>query len=297
MYVITGATGHTGRLVAEKLLAAGKPVRVLGRDEARLGPLAAKGAEVMAGDLRDRAYAVRAMAGARAVYAMLPPNMQAENLGAYQEEVSEALAAGIRENGVKYAVTLSSVGADKAEKVGPVKGLYRLEQKLNGIAGLNVLHLRPGYFMENLLMYVGLVRSMGMTAGTLKEDLPLAMIATRDIAEVAAEALLKLEFTGSSTRELLGARDVTMKEAAGILGRAIGKPELKYSQLPAMMVKPALVSMGLSRDMAEQLLEMMEALNTGWMRPLEARSEKNTTPTTLEWFATEVFRPAYQARA
>jgi uncharacterized protein YbjT (DUF2867 family) len=294
MIVITGATGNTGKVIAEKLQAAGEKVRVVGRSEERLKPLVAKGAEAFVTDITDVDLLTKAFAGATAAYAMIPPNMAAENMRAHQEAVSDALATAICQSGVKHVVALSSVGADKREKCGPVTGLHFFEEKLNGIAGLNVLHLRAGYFMENFLQYVKLIKSMGMTAGTLKADLPIAMIATRDIAAVAAELLRARNFTGTNTRELLGPRDYAMQEATSIIGAAIGKPKLSYSQLPAMMVKPAMTQMGLSKSMAEGLLEMMEAINSGWMRPLEPRSPANTTPTTFEQFVVDTFLPAFQ---
>ncbi len=86
-----------------------------------------------------------------------------------------------------------------------------------------------------------------------------------------------------------------MSEAAAIIGRAVGKPNLSFTRLPEMMVKPAMTRMGLSDDVARLLLEMMEAMNSGWMAPLEKRSPANTTPTTLETWAEEVFLPAYRA--
>jgi len=296
MYVITGATGNTGSEIAEALLAKGEKVRVVGRSAEKLERFVQKGAEALTADLGDEAALARAFAGSTAVYVMIPPFPTAEDWREQQERQCDALVAALEKAGATYAVTLSSVGADKAEKVGPVNGLHSLEEKLNRIAGLNVLHLRAGYFMENLLQYVGLIKTMGMLAGTLRSDLPIAMIATRDISAVAAEELSKRDFSGKQTRELLGPRDVTMNEAATIIGSAIDR-KLSYTQLPAMMVKPAMLQMGLSSQAAGMLLEMMESMNTGWMKALEARSARTNTPTMLETFAAEVFLPAYQGKA
>lgn len=82
-----------------------------------------------------------------------------------------------------------------------------------------------------------------------------------------------------------------------IVGKAIGKPGLSYAQLPAEQLKPALVQMGMSSSMADLLLEMAEALNSGYMAPLEPRSEHNTTPTSIESFVTEEFAPRFQGKA
>jgi hypothetical protein len=123
------------------------------------------------------------------------------------------------------------------------------------------------------------------------------MIATRDIGAVVADALLRLDFSGKRPRELQGARDVAYREAARIIGTAIGKPDLVYKHLPAAMLKPALMQMGMSSNMAGLLLEMADALDSGYMKMLKPRSPENTTPTTLETFVTEVFVPAYQGKA
>ena len=134
-------------------------------------------------------------------------------------------------------------------------------------------------------------------AGPVKEDLPLPMIATHDIGTFAAEALLRLNFVGKSTRELQGPRDVTYKEVAKIVGAAIGKPDLAYHLVPAAQLKPVLMQMGMSSNMADLLLEMADALNSGHMKMLEPRSPANATPTSLETFVGEIFLPAYRGKA
>lgn len=296
MFAITGATGNTGGVVAEKLLASGEKVRVIGRDTGRLARFVQKGADAFAADITDSAALARAFEGATAVYALIPPNISSNDVRGYQERIGDALASALRQASVQRAVTLSSVGADKSEKVGPVVGLHNLEQKLNAIEGLNVIHLRAGYFMENVLPQVDVIRNFGILGGPVRADLPLPMIATRDIGTVAAE-LLKSGFTGKQSRELLGQRDVSYKEMASIIGRAIGKPELGYVQLPAQQLKPALTQMGMSSNMADLLLEMAEALNSGYMKALEPRSAGNTTPTSIEAFVNEDFAPRFRAKA
>ena len=296
MYVITGATGHTGNKVAEKLLAQGKQVRVVGRDAKRLEPFVKKGAESLVVDITDTGALTKAFSGAKAVYAMIPPDVSTPDVLAHYQRVGDALAAAIEKSGVKFAVVLSSVGADKPDKTGPVVGLYNFEKKLSAIPGLNALYLRPAAFMENLLFQVGVIKSFGTTAGPVKGDLPVPMIATRDIGDAPAEALLHFDFQGKSTRELQGARDVTNTEAAKIIGAAIGKPDLTYKQMPGAQLKPGFMQMGMSSNMADLLLELAEAQNSGHLKVLEPRSPKNTTPTTLETFASEVFAPAYRAQ-
>ena len=297
MYIITGATGHTGSIAAEKLLATGAKVRVIGREAKRLERFSRAGAEAVVADMTDAAALEAAFSGARAVYAVMPPNLSAPNVRAYQERLTDSLASAIRNNGVGYVVALSSTGADKTYGTGPVLGVHGLEKKLESIDGLNTLSLRCGYFLENLLPQIGIIQSLGFMAGPVRADVPLPMIATSDIGDVAAESLAKLDFVGMETRELLGARHVTFTEASKIIGTAIGKPALAYRQVPASALKPAMMQMGMSSDMVDQLMEMSEALNTGHMKSQEPRSARNTTATTLETYVAEVLAPAYRGKA
>jgi uncharacterized protein YbjT (DUF2867 family) len=296
MYVITGATGNTGSVVARNLLSRNLKVRVIGRNATRLQSLAAEGAESFIADVTNGEALATAFAGAKAVYLMVPPDIANEDPRAYQVRVMDAAVQALEKSGVKHAVFLSSIGADKTEKTGPVVGLREFEQKLNKVAGLNVLHLRAGYFMENTLAQIGVIKMMGITAGPLRSDLKLPMIATQDIGAAAAEALLALNFKGQQTRELLGQRDLTMAEVASIIGIAIDQPGLGYVHAPDDQIRPALLQIGMSQNMANLILEMATALNSGHMRALENRSAQNTTPTSYETFVGEQFVPRFRAK-
>lgn len=297
MYVILGATGNTGSVVARKLLDKGKKVRVIGRDNKKLAPFVNRGADAFTADVLDTDALSRAFAGAQGVYALIPPNMSSPDFRAHQDQVTESIAKALQKGGVTHAVTLSSVGADKPDKTGPVVGLHKMELRLAQVHGLNALHLRAGYFMENTLAQAGIINSFGMMAGPVRADVPMAMIATRDIGAAAAEALLRLDFKGQQTQELLGPRDVSYAEAANIIGSAIGKRDLAYMQLPDEQVIEAMVGMGMSKNIAQLLCEMSAALNNGYMKALEKRSEKNTTPTSFETFVQEVFLPVHKGQA
>ena len=298
MYVITGASGHTGATAAKSLLSRGQQVRVLGRNNDHLKDLASAGAEVFVCDITDSTRLTEAFRGADAAYAFMPPNMSSDDYRAYQEKVSDSIATAVAASKLKYVVSLSSLGADKSSDTGPVVGLHNLEQKLNKAQGTNVLHLRAGYFMENILGQAGAIHTFGKTMGPLRPDLKLSMIATRDIGAIAAEELLAKSFTGKQTRELRGQRDIDMNEVTRILGKAVGKPDLTYVQAPDDQFKAAVMQMGMSSNMAGLIVEMAHALNSGHMRALEPRSPRNTNPTSFETFVAEEFMPVFeQAKA
>jgi uncharacterized protein YbjT (DUF2867 family) len=123
------------------------------------------------------------------------------------------------------------------------------------------------------------------------------MIATQDIGTAVAEFLLHPNFQGKQTQELLGQRDLNYNEAAAIIGKAIGKPDLEYVQLPDDQLRPALIQFGMSQNLADLILEMARALNSGHMRALEPRSPKNTTPTSYEQFVAENFVPLFKQQS
>jgi uncharacterized protein YbjT (DUF2867 family) len=292
-YVILGASGNTGSIIADFLLAKGKKVRVVGRDAGRLQRFVSKGAQAFTADLSDAAALTKAFSAARAGYLMLPPIVSRED----QERESDAIAKAAKESGLRYAVHLSSYGAHVPAGTGPVTGLHSSEQRLNAISDLNVLHLRPGYFMENNLAAIDMIRGMGFFGHALLPDLKLPMIATRDIGDYAARRLLDLDFSGKQTFELLGQHDLSMAEATAVIARAIGKPDLRYQQLPYDQIQGALTQMGFSPKKAAVYIEMFRAINAGVLAPLHARSPENTTPTSFEKFVQDVFAPAYRANA
>jgi uncharacterized protein YbjT (DUF2867 family) len=294
MFVVLGASGHTGEVVARTLLSRGQQVRAVGRSAEHLQSLAQSGAEVFPADATNTIALTHALRGADAAFVLLPPNVSTNDVGAFQERVSDAISDAARAAGLKHVVALSSVGADKSSGTGPVVGLHHLEKKLSAIDGLNALFLRAGYFMENTLPQVGVVRSLGNVVGPIQPTLKLPMIATRDIGAAAADALLRRDFRGKQARELLGQRDLDYTEITKIIGNAIGKPALGYVQAPDQQLRPALEQMGMSANFVGLLLEMAAALNSGFMKALEPRSAQNTTPTSYETFVNEEFVPAYR---
>lgn len=297
MYVVLGASGNTGSVVARMLLEKGKKVRVVGRDASRLGDLVRLGAEVHTVDLNDAAALTDVFTGAQGAYLLIPPQIHAEDFIASADAISSSIATALKDSGVTHAVVLSSIAAQHAEKTGPIVVLHRFEEKLKQIPQLSAVFLRPAYFMENFMMMIPLVQAMGFFAGGIRGDLKMPMIATRDIGQYAANRLAALDFSGFSTRELLGQRDVSHDEAASTIGAAIGKPKLSYQKFPAFMVEQGIKQLGVPKKTAALMTEMHEAGNEGLLNPLEVRSAENTTPTSIEAFAQEVFAPAYQAKA
>ena len=284
MYVITGATGNVGGGIADILLSTGQQIRVIGRSAERLQPLVKRGAAAFPGDMADPQFLTRAFSGAKAVFTMIPPNLKAENLRENQNKITESIVTAIKNARITHVVNLSSIGANLPDHTGPVLGLRDQEERLNEIPGLNVVHIRAGYFMENLYGNVDMIKK-GMFGTAMKGDLKVPFIATRDIASAAAKLLMYLDFTGSSVRELLGERDISLDEMAKIIGKAIRNPRLKYTQFSYDNTVKALIGMGMSRDVAQSFVDLSRAANEGILYRGIRRTPESTTGTSFEVFA------------
>lgn len=288
MITVMGATGNTGRKIAEGLLAAGVPVRALGRDAGKLADLAALGAEVRTGDTSDPAFLTESFREADAAYTLLPTDQRAPDYPGRQDEEGEAIVHAIRASGVRRVVALSCVGTDVPEATGVILGLRRQEQRLRAIEGIDLLILRPVSFFENFYGQLETIRHEGVVADSVEADLAIPMVASRDIAEAAVVALTNRDWSGVAVRELIGPRDLSYRDATRILGEAIGRPDLQYVQLPYAEMAGVLTQAGLSASFAETYVEMTRAFNDGTVQPLRGRTPENTTPTTFEAFAAEL---------
>ena len=293
LVVVTGATGAIGGGVTEGLLQRGVRVRALGRDPARLTALAAMGAEPRSGMMEDVAFLDAALRGADAVFAMIPENPAAPDIHADKRRRAESLTAALRAAGVPRVVALSGTGVTPPTGIGPARALGEFEARLASVPGLSTVTLRAAFLMENLLGSIPLIRDAGIHGSPMRGDVPLAMVAKRDVADAAAELLAAPESMGHTVRPLLGPRDYTWAEATAILGGAIGRPDLPYLQFPSDDFRSGIIASGASPSMADALLELFAAFDAGRIQALTARDAAGTTPTSLETFARETFAPAF----
>lgn len=294
MIAITGATGNVGSKVTDILLSQSRKVRVIGRNADKLRGFEKNGAEPTVGDLRDTEFLVQAFSGAEAAFTMIPPNYTAADFRAYQNEVGSSIASAIQRSGIKYIVNLSSQGGDLPDKTGPIKGLHDQEERINKLQDVNILHIRPTYFMENLLMNIPMIKKMNIAGSAIRGDQKFAMIASKDIAAFVADRLMQKDFSGKSVRDLLGQRDLSMNEAISILGSKINKPDLAYIQFSYEEAEKGMISAGLSEDVSKLFIEMSMALNNGLFAVNVPRTGDNTTATSIEQFS-DTFAATYSA--
>ena len=191
MFVIAGATGNTGGVVASTLLAQSKPVTVLVRDASKGESWREKGAQVATASLEDTHAVARALAGAEGAYLLIPPDYKTEDALGYGFRVSEALAGAVKTSGIPHVVLLSSVGAQHADGTGPIRSLHHAESLL-WPAAKNLTVIRAAYFLQNWSGSVDGVRNQGALHNFLAPERKIPMVSTTDIGKIAAGYLADL---------------------------------------------------------------------------------------------------------
>jgi uncharacterized protein YbjT (DUF2867 family) len=290
--VVLGATGKVGAKISEILLKDGHKVKLIARTADELKKFIDMGAEVVSADITDVEAVAKAFKNADSAYVMTPPLFTADSYREFQRKVGNAIIGAIQKSGIKYIVNLSSNGGHMHESNGLIAGLAEQEVKLNQLKDVNVLHLRPAYFMDNSLLNIRLIKEMGINGTTADPDHMIPMVSTRDIAVVASNHLVNRDFTGKSVRPILGDRNYSFKEFTSILGNSIGKSDLQYIQIPVDQAKRTMIGLGISADVANDITAMETSLKSGIMN-YEIRTDENSSQTSAEMFAKEVFAPLY----
>jgi len=289
-YVITGSLGNISKPLAEKLVASGQNVTIISSKAEKTSQIEALGAKAAIGSVEDIGFLTKSFTDADAVYTMVPPNFSPGNWKKYIAGIGENYAAAIKAAGVKNVVDLSSIGAHMPDGCGPVSGLYFAEKALNGLDGVNVKHLRAGFFFQNFFGNIGMIKHMGIIGGNYGEGTTLTLVHTDDIADAAAEELLGLSSKGKSIRYVIG-DEKTTNQVAAILGKAIGKPELPWIDFKDEDTFAALVQAGLSEEIAKNYAEMGAAMRNGEM----TAEYKTDRPSVFGKTKLEAFAPVFAA--
>lgn len=288
--IITGSLGHISKPLVEKLIAAKQDVTVISSNADRKSEIEALGATAAIGSVSEPAFVTEVFKGADAVYTMVPPTYAAADWKQHIAGIGKIYAQAIAAAGVKNVVNLSSMGAHMPEGCGPVSGLYFVEQALNSLDGVNVKHLRPGFFYYNFMANIGMIKHMGIIGGNYGEGAKLVLANPADIADAAYEELVNLSFTGNSIR-YVASDEKTTDEVASILGTAIGKPDLKWVNFSDEQTMGGMLQNGVPEEVAKNYAEMGAAMRSGEM----ASDYLKNKPAKFGKTIFEAFAPAFAA--
>ena len=259
---ITGSLGNISQKLVERLAAAGNDITVISHTEERVPAIEQAGARAAIGSLEDQDFLIRSFEHADAVYTMIPPNYVTTDLRGYMRATGERYAEAIRRSSVKHVVNLSSVGAHLPEGPGPTGTNYYIEQKLNELPGVHVLHLRPGMFYTNFYGAIPMMRHQGIVGHNFDGTVKMVLTHPHDIAAAAFEALHALSFTGKAI-QYVASDERNGNEVAAALGNAIGKT-LSWVAFPDEAMLQGMLQNGLTEQMATiYVLEIGKALRDG----------------------------------
>lgn len=294
-YVITGGAGNISKPLAEKLLKAGHDVTIISRNAENIKSLTDQGAKAAIGSVDDVEFLKKNFANADAVYTMVPPRFDAPDMKAHIAFIGKKYAEALKATNVKYVVNLSSVGAHLPDKVGPVSGLYKVEQSLNELNNINIKHLRPVWFYTNLFANVGMIKHMNILGGNFGGDnFKMLLAYPGDVAEAAFEELSGLNFTGHSVR-YIGSDERSTTDIAKIIGAAISKPDLPWIVFSDEQAYQGMIQAGLPENVAKNYTEMGHAMQDGSMFEDYWKHHPNKLgKTKLEDFA-KTFAPVYNS--
>ena len=258
MIAVAGSNGHTGRAVAEALIAAGTRIRVIVRDKDKGVEWRDRGQDVAVASLDDATALTKALEGVSAAYLLVPPAYAAPDLLAAQRPVVDAIAEAVRRSQIGHAVFLSSVGADKASGTGPVATLRAAEQALKA-TGRPVTLLRAPFFLENWVPVLSVAVAQGILPSVMALDVPLETASAIDIGREAARLLLGPAPTGVRLVEFGGPTPLTPLQVAAALSGPAGHP-VKAVQVPFDQVAPGMKAAGFSDDSIRLFGEMYEGI-------------------------------------
>jgi uncharacterized protein YbjT (DUF2867 family) len=293
---VTAPTGNVGSFLVRNLVRAGLRPRVLTRDVATLDRRLHDRVDAVALDVTDAAAVLEATKGLDALYLVLPSTGADDPAQAYAG-IGRSFATAVAENAISHTVFQSSVGAELRQGAGEIDGLAASELALDDAAagaGVGVTHLRCGFFFTNLLLQLDDIAA-GVVPILWPTDHPLAWVAPRDIADVAAGLLLRPGGTGTRVRAVHGPEDLSWDEALAVVGEAVGR-EVRAERIADDDLRAALASFGMTPGQIEGLVGMAAGLREGF-EPEQPRDATTTTETTLGAWAYDVLRPALAARA
>jgi uncharacterized protein YbjT (DUF2867 family) len=290
-FIITGSTGNVSKPLSVKLINNGHDVTIITSSADKVSSIEQLGAKAAVGTIQDVDFLAKTFTGADAVYTMAPPNFSASDYRSYHAGLGKNYVAAIQKSGVKRVVNLSSVGAELPDGTGPVKGIHDVEELMNKLEGVSVLHVRAGFFYYNFFGNIGMIKQAGIMGGNYGQNTRMVLAHPVDIAEAIAESIQQ-PFEGKSVRYV--ASDLrTTDEIAKVIGEAIDKPGIPWIDFTDKQALDGLLKAGLPPEIASNYVEMGTAVRSGKMFEDFMKQKPSLSRIKLEQFAEE-FAMAYK---
>ena len=265
--IVTGSLGHISRPLTAELLQKGHAVTVISSKPERQAEIEALGAIAAIGTMEDADFLSATFKGADIVYVMethgassfFDPNL---DLMAVISKIGQNYKQAIQQSGVKRVVHLSSIGAHTDKGNGILAFHYNVENILKQLpADVSIKFMRPVGFYYNMFAFIPTIKTQGAIVSNYGGDVKNPWVSPLDIAAVIAEEMEK-PFDGREIR-YIASDEVSPNEVAGILGEAIGKPDLKWLTIPDEQLLNGMVAAGMNANIAKGLVEMNAGFHRG----------------------------------
>jgi len=280
LFLVTGATGRTGRGAVDLLLAGGHRVRAMAhREDERSLELAAAGAEVVFADLHDLdgvTAAVQGVSGAYFCHPILP--------GLVEATVIFAQAA--TEAGVRSVVNMSQISARREARSNAARQHWLCEHLLDR-TDLLTTHIRPTFFAEWLKLWWEKRDGDGYLRLPFGEGRH-APIAAADQSRVIAALLLDPEPHDRAVYPLHGPVELNHREIAGKMAATLGFP-VHYEPISVDEFAAAMVERGMPAHRVQHLGNVAVDYQNGVFAGVNDVVEKigGRAPLSVEQYTTE----------
>lgn len=257
---VTGSLGHISKPLTQQLVQKGHAVTVISSKPEKQKDIEALGAKAAIGTMEDPDFLSATFKGADVVYLM-----EALGAGSFFDQNLDIMAAhnkignnyaqAIRQSGVKQVVHLSSIGAHTDKGNGFLAFHYNVENILKQLPGsVSIKFMRPVGFYYNMFAFIPTIKAQGAIVQNYGGDEKEPWVSPLDIAAVIAEEIEK-PFNGREIR-YIASDEASPNELAAILGKAIGKPDLKWLAIPDEQSLNGMLAAGFNPQVAKGLVEM-----------------------------------------
>lgn len=262
--VLTGSLGRISQPLTKILVANGHQVTVISSKPEKQKEIAALGASAAIGSLEDVNFLVKTFKGADAVYCMVPPHnffTPDFDVRAYYARLGNNYVQAIEQSGVKRVIHLSSIGAHLDKGTGIILGSHDVETGFNKLSDVAITFMRPAAFYYNLYSFTAAIKNTGIIASNYGAEDKVPWVAPADIAVAIAEEIVT-PLVGRKVR-YVASEELTCQEVAGILGNAIGIPDLKWITISDEELLSRLDAVGMPAGNAAGLVELQASMHSG----------------------------------
>jgi len=268
--VVTGSLGYVSTPLTEELIKQGHSVTVISSKPEKQAAIEALGAKAAIGTMEDVDFLTATFTGADAVYCMLAPggnfadpNNSVNDVITLANEITGNYVQAIRRSGVKRVVYLSSIGAHLDKDSGLLIIHHHAENILKQLPpDVAITFMRPVGFYKNLLAYINSIKTQDVIASNYGADDTVLLVSPIDIAAAIAEELTSQQPANRKVR-YIASEELTCNEVAGILGAAIGKPDLKWIIITDEQLLNGLKAFGMNASFAESFVVMNANTHNG----------------------------------